>query len=176
MKLSTRLAATTALAFVLAQPVLAHQALAQSAQPAAPAAEAQPQAAQTRDQPAAAPAGAVVAGQTEEQVLASSLIGRSVQDPQGETIGEIADLVLDQDDRVVAAVLSVGGFLGLGSKSVGVPWSKLEVTEADGHAIVIANVTEQQLADAPAFRTQADIRADAARQRVPAQGGAATAQ
>lgn len=67
-----------------------------------------------------------VASQKENDWLASSLIGRSVQNTQGETLGDINDVVLDQNGDVVAVLIGVGGFLGLGGKDVAVQYDALE--------------------------------------------------
>lgn len=173
MKLSTRLVATTsALAMILAGPVLA--------QTTTPAPAEDPAAAQDQEAaPAPLPPDTVITEQEEGQTLSSSLIGQAVLGPEDEEIGEITELVFDQDDRIVAAVISVGGFLGMGSKSVAVPWDKLETSTVDGSSVTIANVTEQQLADAPAFQTLEDIRqAEAAAQQQMQQptGGTTTTQ
>jgi sporulation protein YlmC with PRC-barrel domain len=70
-----------------------------------------------------------ITSQSSNDWLASSLIGRSVQRPDGELIGDINDVVLDQDGRAMAVLIGVGGFLGIGAKRVGVPYSALEFKE-----------------------------------------------
>ncbi len=52
--------------------------------------------------------------------LASNLIGREVLNPQGETIGEVEDLILSSDRGLDGVVISVGEFLGMGGKTVAV--------------------------------------------------------
>jgi sporulation protein YlmC with PRC-barrel domain len=59
---------------------------------------------------------------------ASKLIGRTVINDADEDIGHIDDLLLE-DDTVAYAVLSVGGFLGIGAKLVAVPYSSLQISE-----------------------------------------------
>ena len=59
---------------------------------------------------------------------ASSLIGDEVKNPAGEDLGKVEDLMIDlQAGRISYAVLSFGGFLGLGDKFFAIPWSLLEV-------------------------------------------------
>jgi sporulation protein YlmC with PRC-barrel domain len=59
--------------------------------------------------------------------LASSILGSSVKNPQGKDLGSIKDLVVSPgDNRVVYAVLSFGGVLGLGEKVFAVPLSALK--------------------------------------------------
>ena len=56
------------------------------------------------------------------------VIGATVMSTEGEEIGAIDDVILDAEEgNVTAAVLSVGGFLGLGAKSIAVDWSELQI-------------------------------------------------
>ena len=77
--------------------------------------------------------------------------GTNVYGLAGDTaIGEIDHLLIDKlSGRVAYAVMSFGGFLGLGHSHYPIPWSALKYdTARDGYA---TNITEQQLKDAPAF-------------------------
>ena len=56
------------------------------------------------------------------------LIGRNVQNPQNETIGEIEAIYLGKDGRVDSVIIGVGGFLGMGERNVRVAWKDLTVT------------------------------------------------
>ena len=67
-----------------------------------------------------------VAAQQPSDWLASTLIGRTVTNAQGETLGDINDLIVDEQGTVVAVVIGVGGFLGMGEKDVGVRYSALQ--------------------------------------------------
>jgi sporulation protein YlmC with PRC-barrel domain len=56
------------------------------------------------------------------------VLGARVTSLDGESIGSIEDLILDQEDGSVnAAVVSVGGFLGFGGKQIAVDWSELNI-------------------------------------------------
>lgn len=59
------------------------------------------------------------------QHLASELIGATLWSQNDENIGEIGDIVLDDDGKISAVVVSVGGFLGMGEKDVAVNWSMI---------------------------------------------------
>jgi hypothetical protein len=84
--------------------------------------------------------------------LTSLFIGQLVSNPAGETVGDINDLLFDKSGRVTAAVLGVGGFIGIGDKSVGVPFSSLGFsTGKDGKRVVTVALTKQALQAAPAF-------------------------
>jgi hypothetical protein len=76
--------------------------------------------------------------------------GTNVYSPAHEKIGEIDHLMIDKiSGKVTYAVMSFGGFLGLGHSHFPVPWAALKYdTGLDGF---VTNVTEKQLHDAPAF-------------------------
>jgi hypothetical protein len=61
------------------------------------------------------------------QMLGSDLRGTRVYAANNESIGDISDLLLDRQGRVVAAIVGVGGFLGIGQKDVAVPFEALEI-------------------------------------------------
>jgi hypothetical protein len=54
---------------------------------------------------------------------------QNVYDTSDNSIGEVSDVLLDKDGHVAAVIVSVGGFLGLGTKYVSVPLNALRVTE-----------------------------------------------
>ena len=80
----------------------------------------------------------------------SKIIGSEVKNLQGETLGKIVELVLKpEDNRVAYAVLSFGGFLGLGEKFFAVPLSALKPSvEADTFTL---DTDKEGLKDAPGF-------------------------
>jgi DNA invertase Pin-like site-specific DNA recombinase len=76
--------------------------------------------------------------------------GTAVYDPQGTSIGSIKRLMIEKvSGKVAYAVMSFGGFLGMGSEEHAVPWNKLTYdTNLGGYR---TDITEQQLRGAPAF-------------------------
>ena len=76
--------------------------------------------------------------------------GTNVYDLKSKKIGDIDHLMIDKvSGRVTYAVMSFGGFLGLGHSHYPIPWAALKYdTQLDGY---VTGVTEQQLKDAPAF-------------------------
>lgn len=117
----TRLFATTALVTALAVgPALAaeHQKTMQNEEA---------QATQSVDKPSVGMSKSIefVSTQQESDWLASSLIGRTVYNQQNEELGDINDVILGEDGQVVAVLIGVGGFLGIGEKDVGVKYSAL---------------------------------------------------
>lgn len=63
--------------------------------------------------------------------LASSLIGRTVYNNNEEGIGDINDVIISESGQVVAVVIGVGGFLGIGEKDVGVDFAALSFKPSD---------------------------------------------
>ncbi len=83
---------------------------------------------------------------------ASNLIGADVKTAKGENVGSVNDLIIDQKGQVVAIVVSVGGFLGMGEKDVAIGWN--EVTRSaisDDNALQIKS-TREGLMSAPEFK------------------------
>jgi hypothetical protein len=76
--------------------------------------------------------------------------GTNVYDPAGTKIGDIDHLMIDKvSGRVIYAVMSFGGFLGLGHSHYPIPWGALKYdTNLSGY---VTGITEQQLKDSPAF-------------------------
>ena len=82
---------------------------------------------------------------------ASKLIGADVENPQGEDLGKIEDVVIDpQDGSVAYAVLSFGGFLGLGEKYYAIPWNALHPKAGEADEFVL-NVDKERLQNAEGF-------------------------
>ena len=81
---------------------------------------------------------------------AGSIIGTRVFNTEGEALGHIKDLVVDLDDAQIAyAVLSFGGFVGLGDKLFAIPLEALSF-DTQGHRVVL-DVDQEVLKNAPGF-------------------------
>lgn len=82
---------------------------------------------------------------------ASDLIGKEVTNLQGKNLGEIKDLVINwrSGGYIEYAVLSFGGFLGLGDKYFAVPWEVMALS-GDKEQFIL-NVKEERLKNAPGF-------------------------
>lgn len=141
------------LAGVIAMPAFAQQAtpdpatpnraVPERAAPAIPAAPAMPGQAMP-DRQSLDPA-AVATG-----MRASKVVGATVRNGEKESIGTIDDLILTRDTRVPVAVLSVGGFLGIGAKLVAVPFERLTF-DAEGN-VTLPNATRDSLKALPEFK------------------------
>jgi sporulation protein YlmC with PRC-barrel domain len=81
---------------------------------------------------------------------ADTLTGEKVVSEAGEALGEISHIMLEvQQGRIAYAVLSFGGFLGLGEKLFAVPWHCLAL-DVENKWFVL-NVDKHRLKDAPGF-------------------------
>lgn len=82
-------------------------------------------------------------------ISATTLRDCTVRNATGEDLGSIEDVVLDTDhNRIAYAVLSFGGFLGLGDKYFAVPWEALDVEDDDCCRL---NVAKERLEAAEGF-------------------------
>jgi hypothetical protein len=94
--------------------------------------------------------------QDSSQWLGSNLIGAHVVSVTSERIGKISNLILSDDGKVEAAVIKVGGFLGLGGKTVAVTYDSLNISRnARGDAIehVTIAATRDDLLRAASFKS-----------------------
>lgn len=83
-------------------------------------------------------------------VSASKIIGEAVTNRQKEDLGKIHELVIDaQDGRLMYAVLSFGGFMGMGNKLFAMPWKAFEFAKDEDKLIL--NVDKEKLKAAPGF-------------------------
>ncbi len=89
------------------------------------------------------------------QVRADKLIGRSIQNPQDETIGEVKSVVLNQNGTADTVIVGVGGFLGVGEREVALGWKDLKVSD-NGEKVTTA-LTKDQLKALPEYK-YADVK------------------
>jgi sporulation protein YlmC with PRC-barrel domain len=87
---------------------------------------------------------------TRNTLSASTLIGDRVVNRKGEDLGKIEDLMIDPEQgRVGYAVLSFGGFLGMGDKLFAVPMQALKLSREDKWFVL--DVDKERLKNAPGF-------------------------
>ncbi len=82
----------------------------------------------------------------------SNWYDQNVYDQQDNKIGEIKDMLLDQQGKVQAVIVSVGGFLGMGEKDVAVPFDAVNTTQRENKWWLTMNATRDELRTAPGFR------------------------
>jgi PRC-barrel domain len=89
---------------------------------------------QAQTQPNAGAGDAFVTKQSINEWRAPKLIGVGVFGPDDKQIGKIKDVLIDHDGKAQVVVIGVGGFLGLGAKDVGVPFTALH-WQTEGRAV-----------------------------------------
>jgi sporulation protein YlmC with PRC-barrel domain len=80
---------------------------------------------------------------------ASKVIGSSVVNEAGDTVGKIDDIIVGPDGKAPFVVLSVGGFLGVGDKLVALPYEQMRT---NGKKIVLPGATKDSLKSLPEFK------------------------
>lgn len=102
-----------------------------------------------------------VSTQSSGQWLGSDLMGTAVVTSNDESLGSISDVVIDRDGTIVAAVIDVGGFLGIGAKPVAVSFESLTPTPTDNGQKIVVAMTKEELNSAPEFKSLDDNRSEA---------------
>src|SRR5450756_53907 len=104
-------------------------------------------------QPAPATAPNFVASQKPDQWLASKFKGTDVLGADNQKIGDVSDILFDKSGKVDAIIVSVGGFLGLGSKHVAIAPSAFDVVKGqnDTSDKLKISATKAQLEQAQNF-------------------------
>lgn len=122
--------------------------------------------------------------QAENQISVNDFMGQPIYTSDNQSIGDINDLLVQEDGGIVAAVVGVGGFLGIGQKNVAIPFDNITITRemddaamtgtgdaatttttteavADAEVRLTTTETADSLRNAPEFRTLEDQAADA---------------
>jgi len=109
-------------------------AAAQSNPPSSPSTPASPPAASSSQAPKGemkASSAQFIQSQKSDQFLASKFRGTDVMGSDNQKIGSVSDILFDKDGKILAYVVSAGGFLGMGSKDVALPPSSFQVIAGD---------------------------------------------
>jgi sporulation protein YlmC with PRC-barrel domain len=108
----------------------------------------------TRDAPVA---GKVPLGVTVEETdlilkgwRASKLVGADVYNDENKKIGKIEDMIVSPDGKVSAAIVDVGGFLGLGKHRVAIPVDQF--ADISAKKLVLPKATKEALKELPQFQ------------------------
>jgi len=97
--------------------------------------------------------------QKSDDILASTIIGQPAVNSHDEGVGNINDLVIDRSGKILAALVGVGGFLGIGEKDVAVRFEDLKLTrDENDNTKVVLNVSKETLASAPDYKTLEEQR------------------
>jgi sporulation protein YlmC with PRC-barrel domain len=91
------------------------------------------------------------------EISANSLLNMSVKNSADESIGDINDLRIDTNGKIVSVIVGVGGFLGLGEEDVALPFNEFSFgRDAGGNVVVTAKVTKESLQSAPEWKNPED--------------------
>lgn len=156
--MNKKIAITAVLASLAVGPAIA-QSQPPAQTPATPKAQTTPNT-NTTMTPSTTMTGTFLSAQTSDQHLGSTLIGLDVEGSDNKNIGEINDLVVANDGKIVAAVVGVGGFLGVGEKSVAIPFEKIQVTKDGNDWKAKVAMSKAELEKAPDFKTMAEAEKD----------------
>jgi sporulation protein YlmC with PRC-barrel domain len=87
---------------------------------------------------------------THDLIESDKVVGTNVYRSNGEKIGTIERLMIDKfSGQVAYAVMSFGGFLGLGHEHYPVPWPRLDYEKK--HKGFVVNISDDELKNAPKF-------------------------
>ena len=81
----------------------------------------------------------------------SKIIGSEVRNRTGDKIGDIRDLMIDGNGTIRLAIVSTGGFLGVGDRLHAVPWDVLTLGPKDDHVL---DIDKAHLQAAPGFTSR----------------------
>ena len=105
--------------------------------------------------PAAAENVTFIGNQMAGEVRASNLVGVSVKNKGGDTVGDINDVVFAPNGQVSVYIIGVGGVLGIGEKNVAVPFSAVTLTtDKDMKRTAVLDVTMDALKTAPTYTSE----------------------
>lgn len=97
-------------------------------------------------------AGEVMTSVPSHSVTVTDWYKQSVYDTQNNKIGDIKDVLVDDEGRVNALIVSVGGFLGAGEKDVAVKFDAVKKSEKDNSVSLTMNASKDELKSAPGLK------------------------
>ena len=103
------------------------------------------------NQPSAGRSAVTSPSSSTGSLLASDIYRANVYDPSEHKIGDVTDLIIDNNATITGAIISVGGFIGVGQKDVMIPFTDLKVSTRDGKDWLTLNRTKDELKMLPAF-------------------------
>ena len=109
--------------------------------------------------------GQFIAAQKPDQFLASKFKGTDVLGADNQKIGDVSDILFDKNGKIDAYVVSVGGFLGIGSKEVALAPTAFQFVPGDPNSVtdkspkLKTSMTKDQLKEAANFEPYKEPRA-----------------
>jgi sporulation protein YlmC with PRC-barrel domain len=144
-----RLASVAAIAALMSTAAIAQSPNAPMAQPA-------PRAPMAQSAPTQGPFARLMTAVPTSGTTVSNYYKQSVFDPSGNKVGDVSDLIVDKDGRITAAMIGVGGFLGMDEKNVAIPFDALKTSQKNNVWRLTVNTTKDELKSAPGFKYDRD--------------------
>jgi sporulation protein YlmC with PRC-barrel domain len=88
---------------------------------------------------------------TDGSINVSKLVGLKVENGDGDVVGHVGEVVLEEDGSVAGVVVDVGGFLGIGVRPVLLNWNDLQLNGSQGAVKALVNATKDRLKALPAY-------------------------
>jgi sporulation protein YlmC with PRC-barrel domain len=107
-------------------------------------------------QPAPGAAAKIMTTLPADAMTVTNFYKQNVYDPGDNKIGEVTDLLVEKDGKVVGAMVAVGGFVGIGEKDVAIPFESMRLTKKDNKWYLVLNTTKDALKSAPGFKYDRD--------------------
>src|SRR4051812_16408893 len=108
----------------------------------------------------AVPADKFVTKQSQDQFLASKFKGTDVIGTDDKKIGDVSDILFDKDKKILAYIVGVGGFLGIGQKDVALDpaaFQQVPGTSSNDYKLRLS-MTKDELKNAPTFEPYKEAR------------------
>lgn len=88
---------------------------------------------------------------------ANDVIGEAIKHRSSdEMIGEVQDMIIGEDGRIVGVVVKTSGFLGLGGQETGLGWDQIEHTMEDDESVLYTDIEEETLRESPEYKRDED--------------------
>src|SRR5436190_5419473 len=105
--------------------------------------------AQSAQQAPAGPSAQTMSTIPQNAMTVTEWYKQNVYDPSNNKVGEIMDVLLDQEGKAAALIIGVGGFLGAGEKDVAVPFNAVQIQKKDNNKnYLVMNTTKDALKSA----------------------------
>ena len=110
--------------------------------------------------PSTAATDKFVTKQSSDQYLTSKFKGTDVVGSDDKKIGDVSDILFDKDKKILAYIVGVGGFLGIGAKDVAIDPASFQTVPGSGNDNfkLRLSMTKDELTAAPAFEAYRETR------------------
>jgi hypothetical protein len=99
-----------------------------------------------------------------------AILGEPVMGPDGKPLGRLIDVMVDASGTPEAAAIDFGGFIGIGSRKIVVPWNALRFAPQESKRSITLEMTPEQIKAAPEYKGAATAPAMAQPSSAPAPG------